>query len=223
MAEESDDRAVAVLVSGGLDSAVLCVDLLKSFERVHPLYVRFGLRWEAVELTHLRTYLDAVARPGLRPLHVIDEPVVDVYGAHWSTSGSGVPDDQTPDEAVYLPGRNLLLSAKAAVWCRLHNVEALAFGTLSANPFSDSTEAFFHDIESAANRALGGRLTIVRPYSGLSKPEVVRKGLGLPLEHTFSCLSPVDGRHCGRCNKCAERRKGFRDAGCADRTAYAEG
>ncbi|MBI1322835.1 7-cyano-7-deazaguanine synthase, partial [bacterium] len=42
-----------------------------------------------------------------------------------------------------------------------------------------------------------------------------------PLEHTFSCLSPVDGGHCGRCNKCAERQKVFRDAGIADLTSYA--
>ena len=31
-------------------------------------------------------------------------------------------------------------------------------------------------------------------------------GRGLPLELTFSCIAPVAGQHCGRCNKCAERR-----------------
>jgi 7-cyano-7-deazaguanine synthase len=34
-------------------------------------------------------------------------------------------------------------------------------------------------------------------------------------------LSPVDGLHCGKCNKCAERRNGFRTAHCFDPTNYA--
>src|SRR5262249_58691019 len=58
------NRGVAVLASGGIDSAILCVDLLEEFNRVHPLYVRFGLRWEDFEVTGLKRFLDAVARPG---------------------------------------------------------------------------------------------------------------------------------------------------------------
>jgi 7-cyano-7-deazaguanine synthase len=41
------------------------------------------------------------------------------------------------------------------------------------------------------------------------------------LRHTFSCLSPVVDRHCGDCNKCAERRRGFLRAGVTDETPYA--
>jgi 7-cyano-7-deazaguanine synthase len=47
-------------------------------------------------------------------------------------------------------------------------------------------------------------------------------GRDMPLELTFSCLAPVAGLHCGRCNKCAERQAAFRDAGIDDRTEYAE-
>jgi 7-cyano-7-deazaguanine synthase len=216
------DSDVAVLVSGGVDSAILCIDLLRTFTHVHPLYVRFGLRWEAVELAGLRAFLEATARPGLRPLSVLDEPVADVYGAdHWSTSGGRVPGAETADEAVYLPGRNLLLAAKASVWCRLRGIEALAFGCLAANPFPDSTAAFFTDLEAVVNRALGGRLRLLRPFDRLHKEEVLRRGVGLPLHATFSCLRPVDGRHCGVCNKCAERQRGFRLAGGTDPTLYA--
>ncbi|MDO8730180.1 MAG: 7-cyano-7-deazaguanine synthase, partial [Candidatus Omnitrophota bacterium] len=42
----------------------------------------------------------------------------------------------------------------------------------------------------------------------------------LPWEKTFSCLNPKDHRHCGRCQKCAERRAGFRAAGVTDPTRY---
>jgi 7-cyano-7-deazaguanine synthase len=216
------DSDVAVLASGGVDSAILCIDLLRTFARVHPLYVRFGLRWEEVELGGLRAFLDATARTGLMPLCVLDEPTADVYGpGHWSTAGAGVPGAQTDDDAVYLPGRNLLLAAKASVWCRLRGIEALAFGCLAANPFADSTDAFFAELESVVNRALGGRLHLLRPFHRLHKEEVLRRGAGLPLHATFSCLRPVQGRHCGSCNKCAERQRGFRRAGWTDPTLYA--
>jgi 7-cyano-7-deazaguanine synthase len=221
MPEVAPVREVAVLVSGGIESAILCVDLLREFRRVHPLYVRFGLRWEAVELACLRQYLDAVERPGLSPLEVLDAPVGDIYGRHWSVGGPAVPDAASPDEAVYLPGRNLLFISKAAVWCRLRNVERLALGCLGTNPFPDSTPEFFQQMETVVNQAMEGRLRILRPFDRMHKHEVLERGAGLPLQFTFSCLSPVDGRHCGRCNKCAERRNGFRTAHRFDPTSYA--
>lgn len=215
----------AVLVSGGVDSAVLCVDLLGDFARVFPIYVRFGLRWEDVELAVLRSYLAAVGatRPGLMPLTVLDEPIAQVYDDHWSLAGKpGVPGAGTHDRAVYLPGRNLLLATKASVWCRLRDVRTLAFGTLKANPFPDSSTGFFLALEDVLNRAMGGRLRIILPYARLPKTEVLRRGSDLPLHLTISCLDPVEGRPCGVCNKCAERRLAFREVGRADRNGDAE-
>jgi 7-cyano-7-deazaguanine synthase len=226
MMPNNDDRAgaVSVLCSGGLDSAVLCAEMLRQFEQVYPIYVRFGLRWEATELSYLASYVAevALASERLMPLVVLDEPVASVYGGHWSIAGGhDVPGADTDDDAVYLPGRNILLSAKAAIWCRLHDVQTLCFGTLKSNPYADSTPAFFQELEAVLNRALGGRLRIIRPFESLSKLEVIRRGSSLPLHLTFSCLDPVDGKHCGRCNKCAERRRGYRAAGCPDKTCYA--
>src|SRR5438309_6264630 len=101
---------VAVLASGGVDSAILVGHLSREGFVVHPVYVRFGLAWEPVEETHLRRFLGRIdGEHDVRPLVVLALPIADVYAGHWSTSGVGVPDDTTPDEAVYLPGRNLLL------------------------------------------------------------------------------------------------------------------
>ena len=222
-ADTAAGEAVAVLVSGGADSAILCVDLAARGRRVQPIYVRFGLRWEAVELDHLSRFLAAVARPQIQPLLVFEEPVREVYGSHWSTGreADAVPDAETPDEAVYLPGRNLLLTLKAAIWCRQNGVERIALGSLGSNPFADSSPSFFESWAGVVNLGLGGRMRFVRPYGDLHKAEVLRIGAEWPLELTFSCLNPVDGKHCGVCNKCAERRRGFAEAGLTDRTSYA--
>jgi 7-cyano-7-deazaguanine synthase len=212
--------ALAVLVSGGLDSAVLLAEQIRAHKSVQPLYVRCGLYWEVVELEHLRQFLRAIQTPRLRPLHVLEMPVADLYAAHWSLTGQDVPGADTPDEAVFLPGRNVLLLAKAILWCHLHDVPSVAMAPLESNPFPDATPAFFAAYQTVVNQAVGGRVVVQQPYLGLSKVEVVRRGQGLPLEFTFSCLRPVRGRHCGACNKCAERQKAFAEAGLADPTPY---
>jgi 7-cyano-7-deazaguanine synthase len=217
-------QPIAVLVSGGLDSAILLAECLRAYSAVHPLYVRNGLAWEDAELHHLRHFLDAVRTPRLQPLRVFELPVADLYGDHWSLTGQNVPDADSPDEAVFLPGRNVLLLSKAILWCHLHGVGAVTLAPLGSNPFPDATPAFFAAFQDVLNRAVGGNVRVLRPYAELSKVEVMHRGRGLPLERTFSCIRPVAGRHCGRCNKCAERRRAFADAGMADGTEYdAEG
>jgi 7-cyano-7-deazaguanine synthase len=212
---------LAILVSGGLDSAILLGESLRTHEAVHPLYVRSGLIWEATELRHLERFLSAVATPALRPLRILELPVADLYGDHWSVNGECVPDDGTPDEAVYLPGRNVLLLAKALIWCQLNRVPAVALAVLESNPFPDATPGFFTAYQSAVSQAVGGSVRVFRPYAGLSKAKVMHRGRVFPLGLTFSCIRPVAGLHCGRCNKCAERRRAFDAAGMPDPTEYA--
>lgn len=214
---------LAVLASGGVDSAVLVADQARQGAVVQPLYIRFGLAWEADEEAHLRRFLDAL--PGelpVLPLIGLDLPISDVYGSHWSVSAAGVPDESTPDEAVYLPGRNLLLLAKSSVWSALHGVGAIALGTLGGNPFADSSRGFLDGVGSLVELGLDHPLVVLTPFREMGKDEVLALGADLPLEHTFSCIDPVGGRQCGRCNKCAERKKGFAAAGLEDRTDYVD-
>ena len=217
-------EGLVVLASGGVDSAILVADQAAQDRIVYPVYIRFGLVWEEIEEQHLRRFLAGLPdKQCVQPLTVLELPVADVYGSHWSVSGADVPDETTNDDAVYLPGRNLLLLAKTSVWCALHGVRSIALGTLQANPFADSSDEFFSGFAAAAGLALGSHLEVLKPFAGLTKAEVVERGAGLPLELTFSCMAPIGQDHCGRCNKCAERRKGFAAAGVDDQTVYFSG
>jgi len=211
---------IGVLASGGLDSCTLVAHLLRQGHDVCPFYVRCGLAWERQELSALRAFLRAVATPQLDELRVFDLPLADLYGDHWSIDGRGVPDAQSSDSAVYLPGRNALLCIKPVLWCGMHGIGRLALATLAGNPFPDATSQFFHDFETALDRAIGGRVSILHPFAALRKADVVLLGRGLPLDLTFSCIAPGDGIHCGRCNKCAERQAAFAEAGVEDATRY---
>jgi len=213
-------EAWAVLISGGLDSAILLGDALRRQPCVYPIYIRCGLFWEAAELSYLHRYLQAVHSPALQPLTILDQPVHDLYGDHWSITGLGVPDADSPDEAVFLPGRNVLLLCKAMLWCHLHKVGVLALGSLGSNPFPDASPEFFAGMNQLVNQSVGGNVELRLPFAHMKKSEVMRLGVGLPLELSFSCVRPRNGLHCGECNKCAERKMAFACVGMADPTQY---
>jgi len=223
----SEAMSICVLVSGGLDSCVLVHRMMQDYSSVQPIYVRCGLVWEDAELFHLREFLASIGDSRLRPVKILDVPMADVYGVHWSMSGLNVPDDRSPDEAVYLPGRNLLLLSKAAVFCCMNDISAIALGVLHGNPFPDSSLQFCRLVEQAVAEGLGCDVTVLRPFSGMTKRQVLELGSQLPLELTFSCMNPrnhlrrAPSLHCGTCNKCGERRLAFVDAGLPDNTEYA--
>ena len=104
----------------------------------------------------------------------------------------------------------------------MHGVSKLALATLAANPFDDAKPDFFERFEAMVERATGCDVRIVRPFEMLSKRCVMQLGRDVPLELTFSCLAPVGGLHCGRCNKCAERAAAFQFLSGGDPTRYVQ-
>jgi 7-cyano-7-deazaguanine synthase len=154
---------IGVLASGGLDSSILVGQLLGQGRRVQPFYIRAGLVWEGSELPALRRYLRAIATEKLATPIVFNMPLADVYHGHWALTGEDIPDAESPDEAVFLPGRNALLILKAAIWCQLHGIEELALAPLGTSPFEDAGEAFLGDFQAALTAASSSRSSSCGP------------------------------------------------------------
>jgi len=213
---------VAVLCSGGLDSVVLAAHLSQE-ARVHLLYVSVGLAWEPAERGALARLAAMPAyAPQLAPLVILHVPMGDVYGSsHWAVRGAP-PAYDTPDEDVYLAGRNVILLAKAGVYCASAGLHRIAIGPLSGNPFPDATPAFFEAMGQALSLGLGHAIEVVAPFVHMDKADVIRLGrdLRVPMELSVSCMNPQGGVHCGLCSKCRERRDAFAEAGVEDLTAY---
>ena len=216
-----------MLLSGGLDSAVLAADEAQT-HTVHPVYVAAGLAWEQGEQDIVRRLL---SRPPLagrtEPLVRLEFSMRDVYApTHWALTGTP-PDYDTPDEDVYLHGRNVALISKAAVYAATKNVSRIVLAPLAGNPFPDATPEFLAAFSTALSLGLDARIDIAAPFSDMHKEDVIKRGaeLGVPFELTLSCMNPVltPGlpQHCGLCSKCRERRDAFAAAGVSDPSAYA--
>ena len=221
-------HSTLVLLSGGLDSAVLLAHEAHQGD-VLPVYVSVGLAWEALELDMVTRLLASPALSGaIRPLVRVEFTMRDVYApTHWAIRGQP-PAYDTPDEDVYLTGRNLVLLAKAGVVAATHGASRIALGPLAGNPFPDARPAFFSAMAEALSLGLDHPIAIGAPFLEWHKDDVIRRGLelGVPLELTLSCMNPVaaSGRaplHCGQCSKCRERRDAFAAVGLDDPAAYA--
>lgn len=213
-------EAVAALSSGGLDSCVCLAHLASSHDSVHPIYIRCGLAWEEAETGFLKRFLAKLGDQRIKEVKELSLPMGEVYGKAWYSSGNEIPGYRDPDEAWEIPGRNILLLAKTAVWAKLHSVSRIALGTLSANPFPDATPDFFNAMGAALSRGLATPIEVLRPLAGMRKSDVIRLGSSLPLELTLSCARPEGGLHCGSCGKCRERIEAFIESGVSDPTQY---
>ena len=216
---------IAVLCSGGLDSAVLVAEAAAAPDAaVQPIYISVGFAWEAEEQAMLRRLLSVPAfQQRVLPAVHLRFDMTDVYPSmHWAIRGEP-PAFDTPDEDVYIYGRNVILLSKAAVYMARNKIGRVLVGPLAGNPFPDATPEFFDAIAGALSLGLAAPIAIAAPFASLEKSDVIRRGLdlGVPLELTLSCMQPRDGLHCGRCSKCRERRDAFHDAGIPDPTPYA--
>src|SRR5690349_18873133 len=213
-----------VLFSGGLDSAVLLALEASTFTNVQPVHVRAGMAWEPSENLAIERLLAAEPFRGrVQPVRTLNVDMRDIYPpTHWAVSGHP-PAYDTPDEDVYLDGRNIVLISKAAVLAARLDIHRLALGPLLGNPFPDATPEFFSAMSRAMSLGLNSEIEIAAPLARLHKEDVIARGVQLqvPLELSLSCMNPAGDDHCGQCSKCRERHDAFRAAGIPDPTRYA--
>jgi 7-cyano-7-deazaguanine synthase len=217
-------RAV-VLLSGGLDSFTAAAIARHQGFVLYALSVQYGQR-HARELESAR----AVARALGVERHL--ELAVDLraMGGSSLTSDTAVPLDRDLDApgipSTYVPARNTIFLSLALGWAEVVGAHDIVIGVnaLDYSGYPDCRPEFIGAFEQLAALATrdgveGARFRVHTPLITLSKADIIRRGVKLGLDYglTHSCYDPeLDGSPCGRCDSCALRAKGFREAGVAD-------
>ena len=213
--------AVGLLVSGGLDSAVLIEHFRRQRRAIVPVYIRCGFPWESAEVFWARKFLRALNDPEISSIKILSISLDDAGAAGWAYHGR-IPGRGSADTSVFLPARNLLLVTKAFLFLTTQGVNRLAVGTLKGNPFRDATSDYMARLERLLSDSFNRKLRVLGPFRRRTKSSIVKLASPAAIRFSFSCLAPVGMRHCGACNKCEERRRAFRRAECSDEAEFAE-
>ena len=225
--------AAVALLSGGLDSATaVAIARAEGFE-VHALTLHYGQR-HADEVQAAREIARALGCTS----HAISEIDLAAFGGSALTGAAPVPKDRSAAEIgegipiTYVPARNTVFLSFALALAEVRGAFDIFVGVnaLDYSGYPDCRPEFVAAFENVANLATKaavegkGRFRIRAPLIDLTKAEIVRRGVALGLDYgpTLSCYDPLPNRvHCGHCDSCLLRRKGFAEAGVTDPTRYA--
>jgi len=182
-----------------------------------------------------RAELDAARAiaAGIAERHIVLPLDLRAFGGSALTSDIDVPKDGVGEgiPLTYVPARNTIFLSLALGLAEASGARDIFIGVnaLDYSGYPDCRPEFISKFELLANLATkagveGDRFTVHAPLQHMSKAEIAREAqrLGLDAGMSHSCYDPLpDGRHCGRCDACRFRAKGFAEAGLADPTAYA--
>ena len=218
-----------VLVSGGLDSFVSAALAREAGHPVLALSIDYNQRHQ-VELAAARRV--AASLGAIR--HVVLPIDLSAFGGSALTDRDiDVPKDGVGDTipVTYVPARNTIFLSLALGWAEAAGARDLYVGVnaLDYSGYPDCRPEFVAGFEALAELATkagveGQPFRVRAPLQHMTKADIVREGarLGLDMGLSWSCYDPAPGAlHCGTCDSCRLRHKGFVDAGGADPTAYA--
>ena len=218
-----------VLLSGGLDSMVVAGLARERGFRLLALTVNYNQR-HLVELASARRI--AVALGAER--HVVLPIDLRAFGGSSLTSDEAVPKGGVEPgiPSTYVPARNTIFLSLALGWAEAAGARDLFIGVnaLDYSGYPDCRPEFIAAFEGLAELATkagveGDPFRIRAPLQNMTKADIVREGarLGLYMGLSWSCYDPTpDELHCGLCDSCRLRSKGFVEAGVPDPTRYAD-
>ncbi len=217
-----------VLVSGGLDSMITAASAREAGYRLLALSIDYNQR-HRVELAAARRVAAALGAER----HIVMPMDLSAFGGSALTDDIAVPKDgiQPGIPVTYVPARNTIFLSLALGWAEAAGARDLFIGVnaLDYSGYPDCRPEFIAAFEGLAELATkagieGEPFRIHAPLQTMTKADIVREGtrLGLDMGISWSCYDPAPGGvHCGRCDSCRLRARGFEEAGIADPTLYA--
>ncbi len=223
-----DKKLAVALISGGLDSMVSAALAREAGYRLLALSIDYNQRHQ-VELAAARRIAAALEAER----HIVLPIDLSAFGGSALTADIDVPKHGVGDDipVTYVPARNTIFLSLALGWGEAAGARDLFIGVnaLDYSGYPDCRPEFIAAFEGLAELATkagveGQPFKIHAPLQHMTKADIAREAarLGLDAGMSWSCYDPAPGSlHCGLCDSCRLRAKGFQEAGLPDPTAYA--
>jgi 7-cyano-7-deazaguanine synthase len=223
-----DNRLAVVLLSGGLDSMVCAGLAREAGHRVIALTVNYNQR----HVVELEAAARIVAALGIDE-HLVQPLDLRGFGGSALTADIAVPKGGVAPgiPVTYVPARNTIFLSLALGLAEARGAKHIYVGVnaLDYSGYPDCRPAFVDAFAATANLATragveGDPFIFDTPLLHMTKADIAREAarLGLDAGMSWTCYDPTpDGLHCGSCDACRLRAKGFIDAGLPDPTRYA--
>ena len=176
---------------------------------------------------------ERVARELRAVRHVVLPLDLTGFGGSALTADIDVPKTGVKEgiPVTYVPARNTIFLSLALGCAEAAGARDLFIGVnaLDYSGYPDCRPDFVDQFERLANIATkagveGDRFAVHTPLLHMSKADIAREAdrLGLDAGISWSCYDPAPGGlHCGLCDSCRLRSKGFAEAKLTDPTRYA--
>jgi len=222
------DSVAIVLVSGGLDSMISAALAREAGYRLYALSFDYNQRHQ-IELAAARRIAATLGAER----HIVMPMDLRAFGGSALTADIDVPKDGVGDDipVTYVPARNTIFLSLALGWAEASGARDIYIGVnaLDYSGYPDCRPEFIEGFEKLAELATkagveGAPFRIRAPLQHMTKADIAREGtrLGLDMGLSWSCYDPAPGGlHCGLCDRCRLRAKGFEEAGIPDPTRYA--
>ena len=221
-------KAIAVF-SGGLDCTVAASVYAKDYE-IHAITFNYGQKGfnqelnaskricEKMGFTHHVIDLDWLAKISTSSLNT-DEDIPEV-------DFDDLDDEEKSSESassVWVPARNTVFTSIAASYAESIGAEIIIVGwdKEEASTFPDNSKEYMEKFNELFEVGSPIDIEIKAPAIDLDKDEIVKLGadVGAPMELSYSCYKGTE-KHCGVCESCMRRKRGFEKAGIKDLTKY---
>ena len=227
--KEPEKKSIAiVLVSGGMDSCVTAAIAKSEAAELALLHISYGQRTERRERQAFNDIADFYGVT--KRLDVSIEYLARIGGSSLTDPSIEVSEADLESKEIptsYVPFRNANMLSIATSWAEVTGAQKIYIGAVAedSSGYPDCRPEFYEAFEKAIEKGTKPE-TVIRietPIIGLSKAEIVKKGiaLGAPLELSWSCYRSED-LACGICDSCALRLRGFERAGASDPIAYSK-